>query len=77
MAGVALESTFDFLARSSGDGSYSRDRELEWKTADGELVMKSCGYGGYEMRLEVEIEARWLDRRLAFAYAMLRDSPAI
>ncbi|MFT2017467.1 hypothetical protein ACMA1D_16750 [Streptomyces sp. 796.1] len=76
VAGVALESAVGFLARSSGDGSYSRDRELEWKTPDGEFVMNSCGYGGHDMRLEIEIEVRWLDRRIAFAYAMLRDIPA-
>ncbi|MER0245628.1 hypothetical protein AAHZ94_27355 [Streptomyces sp. HSW2009] len=77
MAWVVLESAVGFLARSSEDGSYLRDRELAWRTAEGKFVMKSCGFGGHDMRLEIEIEARWLDRRLAFAYAMLRDGPAI
>ncbi len=77
IAEVALESTVGFLLRSSGDGSYSRDRELEWRSEGGEFVMESCGFGGHDMRLEIEIEARWLDRRLAFAYAMLRDVPPV
>ncbi|MER0245627.1 hypothetical protein AAHZ94_27350 [Streptomyces sp. HSW2009] len=78
IAVAALDSTLDFMLRSSGDGSASsRGRELEWETEDGEFVMYSCGHGGYNMHLEIEIEARWLDRRLAFAYATLRDMPYV
>lgn len=74
LVGTALGSTVIFLFRSSGDGSYSsRGRDLEWRTTDGEFVMCSSGFNGYEMHLEIEIEVPWLDRRLAFAYAMLTD----
>ncbi|MEU3960843.1 hypothetical protein AB0F42_13605 [Streptomyces buecherae] len=76
VAVAALDSTLDFILRSNGDGNaMSRGRELEWETEDGEFVMYSSGFGGYNMNLEIEIEASWLDRRLAFAYATLRDTP--
>ncbi|MET2717299.1 MULTISPECIES: hypothetical protein [Streptomyces] len=62
MIGEALASA------TAGDESDSarKPRTLEW-TADGEAVMTSQYLGTYVL------SADWLDRRLAFAYALLRD----
>lgn len=51
---------------SEGGDQTSKSRALEWK-CDGELVMTSEGHSRFLIR------AAWLDRRLVFAYALLRD----
>ncbi|MCX5060622.1 hypothetical protein OOK12_27095 [Streptomyces sp. NBC_00452] len=52
---------------AEGGDQPGKSRVLEWK-ADGELVMKSDGHQRFLLR------AGWLDRRLVFAYALLRNS---
>ncbi|WJV48393.1 hypothetical protein [Streptomyces flavofungini] len=61
----ALQAVADMGA--DGGDQPAKSRVLEWK-ADGELVMTSEGHHRFLIR------AAWLDRRLAFAYALLRDS---
>ncbi|WKX70971.1 hypothetical protein [Streptomyces sp. XD-27] len=58
----------DSLANIGGEGGDqpSKGRPLIWK-ADDELVMTS------EASKNIRIRADWLDRRLAFAFAMLGD----
>ncbi|MEU0937021.1 hypothetical protein [Embleya sp. NPDC005971] len=67
-ADTALSLTFDTLL-SGPDGSLGpvRPRVLGWKAA-GELVMTTDG-----RRLPVRVLVPWVDRRLAFAFAMLGD----
>jgi hypothetical protein len=69
VTGKAFTSAVDSLfANDNVDAGESRDgRKLEW-WAEGELIMTSRGGG----RLTVEVD--WLDRRLAFAFAVLGDS---
>jgi len=52
---------------AEGGDQPARSRVLEWK-ADGELVMTSDAHHRFLIR------AAWLDRRLVFAYALLRTS---
>jgi hypothetical protein len=59
-----LESVFSFGAE--GGDQPLKPRTLEWK-AEGEPVMTSQG------NESVTIKANWLDRRIAFAYALLGD----
>ena len=61
----ALQAVADMGAE--GGDQPSTSRALEWKD-DGELVMTSEGHRRYLIR------DAWLDRRLVFAYALLRDS---
>ncbi|MEY6563408.1 hypothetical protein AB8B12_00260 [Streptomyces sp. PGLac3x] len=62
---AALDSVF------SGDGSDAADpRRLAW-TADDELVMET------QDRHPTHIHAEWLDRRLAFAFALIGDKDPI
>ncbi|GAA2641208.1 hypothetical protein GCM10010307_42390 [Streptomyces vastus] len=61
----AIQAVADMGAE--GGDQPSKSRVLEWR-ADGELVMTSEGHRRFLIR------ASWLDRRLAFAYALLRDS---
>lgn len=52
---------------AEGGDQPARSRVLEWK-ADGELVMTSDAHHRFLIR------AAWLDRRLVFAYALLRTA---
>ncbi|MGW2956980.1 hypothetical protein ACWDGI_00635 [Streptomyces sp. NPDC001220] len=60
----ALQAVADMGAE--GGDQPGRPRTLEWK-ADGELVLTS------EEDRRFLVRAEWLDRRLVFAYALLRD----
>ncbi|MFG3100129.1 hypothetical protein ACGFZL_06375 [Streptomyces sp. NPDC048182] len=66
LSGVAQ--TAADLGAEGGDQP-ARSRTLEWRSGE-ELVMTSSGDGRFLIR------AAWLDRRLAFAYALLRAHPA-
>ncbi|MFD9885085.1 hypothetical protein ACFWZT_26890 [Streptomyces alboflavus] len=59
----ALQAVSDMGAE--GGDQASKSRALEWKCG-GELVMTSEGHSRFLIR------AAWLDRRLVFAYALLR-----
>ncbi|WP_171161909.1 hypothetical protein [Streptomyces sp. I05A-00742] len=61
-----LDSAFSGGDPDGGDGRAARDRTLLW-VADGAEVMQSVGSGFSS------IKAGWLDRRLAFAMAVLGD----
>jgi hypothetical protein len=61
----AIQAVADMGAE--GGDQPAKTRVLEWR-ADEELVMTSEGHRRFLIR------AAWLDRRLAFAYALLRDS---
>ncbi|MFS8204864.1 hypothetical protein ACLVWQ_40100 [Streptomyces sp. CWNU-52B] len=61
----AIQAVSDMGAE--GGDQPATSRVLEWR-ADDELVMTS------ESQLRFLIRAAWLDRRLAFAYALLRDA---
>lgn len=75
LAVAALGSTVFSIFHSTGDGSaVSSGRDLEWEAIDGEFVMYSSGFAEIDMQVKIEIEVRWLDRRLAFAYAMIGDT---
>ncbi|MEV0981298.1 hypothetical protein [Streptomyces sp. NPDC049915] len=50
---------------AEGGDQPGKSRPLEWKS-DGELVLTSAGHHRFLVR------AAWLDRRLVFAYALLR-----
>lgn len=66
----ALKASLFYLdsALGGGDGARPRTpRTLEWKTGS-ETVMLSQGSA------EVTVKADWLDRRLAFAFALVGDS---
>ncbi len=68
-AGKFLLGAIQAVADMGADGGdqASKSRVLEWK-ADGELVMTSDGHSRFLIR------AAWLDRRLVFAFALLRTS---
>jgi hypothetical protein len=55
---------FVFSAGDEGGDQATKERVLEWR-ADGEVAMLSEGVKS------VTIRAEWLDRRLAFAYALV------
>lgn len=59
-----VEAVLDFGAE--GGDQPSKPRTLEW-TADGAVVMVSEG------SKEITVKADWLDRRLAFAFALVGD----
>ncbi|WP_413799855.1 hypothetical protein [Streptomyces iranensis] len=63
---------FDAASGGDPDVRESKGRVLEWK-ADEKLVMTSVGSPKIDSHVEISIKAQWLDRRLAFAYAMLVD----
>jgi hypothetical protein len=67
-AGKVLSGALDAVASVGEEGGDkpSRPRTLEWR-ADDELVMTSQG------TRSVTIDVDWLDRRLAFAFALLGD----
>ncbi|MFD4968847.1 hypothetical protein [Streptomyces sp. NPDC058424] len=54
------------LGANGGDPAGEASRVLQW-TADGEPVLASDGRSRFLVR------APWLDRRLVFAYALVRD----
>ncbi|MEU3959951.1 hypothetical protein AB0F42_09030 [Streptomyces buecherae] len=62
----ALKSAVTSLGAEESDHHDSRERTLEWR-AEGNVVMVSQG-GKW-----VTIKAGWVDRRLAFAFALLGD----
>jgi hypothetical protein len=68
-AGKLLLGAVQAVADMGADGGDqpARSRVLEWK-ADGELVMTSDAHHRFLIR------AAWLDRRLVFAYALLRTA---
>ncbi|MFJ2568495.1 hypothetical protein ACIO02_37225 [Streptomyces sp. NPDC087568] len=67
-AGKLVQGFFQGVADLGADGDQASDasRVLQW-TADGEPVLASDGRGRFLVR------APWLDRRLVFAYALVRD----
>ncbi|MGW2821660.1 hypothetical protein ACWC24_11725 [Streptomyces sp. NPDC001443] len=71
-----LESTFTFLLEATADPNppAAKGRKLEWK-AEGQLVMESKGISQFDSSLDISIKVGWLDRRLAFAFAMVEDFP--
>ncbi|MFJ9540579.1 hypothetical protein ACIRPX_25345 [Streptomyces sp. NPDC101225] len=71
-----LESTLNGVLEiaAGGDNRASEGRTLEWKAED-DLVMVSKGIPGIECSIDVSIKVGWLDRRLAFAIAMVPDFP--
>ncbi|MET7901656.1 hypothetical protein ABZS86_09300 [Streptomyces sp. NPDC005355] len=72
----SLESATNLIfdAAAGGDPEGSKGRTLEWK-AEEKLVMTSTGSPTLDCHLKISIKAQWLDRRIAFAYAMLEDLP--
>ncbi|MFG2964538.1 hypothetical protein ACGFZS_14785 [Streptomyces sp. NPDC048288] len=69
-ARVAIRATFEavdglFFA-GTDDKAGSKARPLEWRAGD-KVVMTSEGSA------QVQIQANWLDRRLAFAFALVGD----
>ncbi|MGW3494271.1 hypothetical protein [Streptomyces sp. NPDC001020] len=71
-----LESTLNVILEAAADGDTpaSEGRTLEWRTED-ELVMVSKGIPEIDTSIDVSITVGWLDRRLAFAFAMIPDFP--
>ncbi|WP_067171508.1 hypothetical protein [Microtetraspora niveoalba] len=62
-----LHEALDGLLSSPGDSDRGRrPRSLEWRSGE-EVVMTSEGSA------EVRIRKEWLDRRLAFAFALIGD----
>ncbi|WP_328319011.1 hypothetical protein [Streptomyces sp. NBC_00388] len=72
VARVAIKATLGLVtsvldgAGSDGGDQATRSRTLEWRSGD-EVVMVSEG------SREVTVEADWIDRRLAFAFALVGD----
>ncbi|MBB5934691.1 hypothetical protein [Streptomyces zagrosensis] len=62
----ALQSAVTSLGSESSDHSEGAGRTLEWRS-DGHVVMVSQGSKW------VTIKADWMDRRLAFAFALIGD----
>ncbi|MER0241071.1 hypothetical protein AAHZ94_03345 [Streptomyces sp. HSW2009] len=62
----ALKSAVTSLGAEESDHSESRERTLEWRS-DGKVVMVSQG------SKSVTVRVGWIDRRLAFAFALLGD----
>ncbi|MET9360082.1 hypothetical protein ABZX93_04105 [Streptomyces sp. NPDC006632] len=71
-----LESALNVFLEAAADGDVppSQGRTLEWKCTD-ELVMVSKGLPTIDSSIDFSIRAGWLDRRLAFAFAMIADFP--
>jgi hypothetical protein len=69
VAGKVLGGVFSAVGDLGGDGGdqRSKPRTLEWRAGD-EIVMVSEGSE------RVTVRAGWLDRRLAFAFALLGDA---
>ncbi|MCX5293785.1 MULTISPECIES: hypothetical protein [unclassified Streptomyces] len=69
-ARVAIRATFEavdgLFSTGNDDGAKKKARSLEWRAGDN-VVMTSEG------SVQVKIEANWLDRRLAFAFALVGD----
>lgn len=69
-ARVAIRATFEavdsLFHANTDDGANSKARSLEWRAGD-DVVMTSEG------SKQVKIESTWLDRRLAFAFALVGD----
>ncbi|WP_405778531.1 hypothetical protein [Streptomyces sp. NBC_00859] len=74
-----LESTLNMVLElaADGDNRTAEGRTLEWKTAGGELVMVSKGIPQFDSSIGISIKVGWLDRRLAFAVAMVPDFPEL
>ncbi|MGW2821686.1 hypothetical protein ACWC24_11855 [Streptomyces sp. NPDC001443] len=71
-----LESTLNLILEGAADGDtpVSKGRTLEWRAED-ELVMVSKGISEIDSSVDISIKVGWLDRRLAFAFAMVADFP--
>ncbi|MFG2941686.1 hypothetical protein [Streptomyces sp. NPDC048282] len=73
-----LESTLNAVMElaADGDNRTTEGRTLEWRTED-ELVMVSKGIPQIDSSIDMSIKVGWLDRRLAFAVAMVPDFPKL
>ncbi|MDT0440147.1 MULTISPECIES: hypothetical protein [Streptomyces] len=71
-----LVSTLDLVLELAADGDTpaNQGRALEWHCED-DLVMTSKGLPQHDSSLDISIKVGWLDRRLAFAVAMVPDFP--
>ncbi|MFJ2516920.1 hypothetical protein ACIPEL_34895 [Streptomyces griseoviridis] len=63
---AAFEAVDSLFHAGTDDKASGKARSLEWRAGD-KIVMTSQG------SREVKIEATWLDRRLAFAFALVGD----
>lgn len=63
---AAFEAVDSLFYAGTDDGAKSKARTLEWRAGD-EVVMTSEGSA------QVEIQKSWVDRRLAFAFALVGD----
>ncbi|AZS85888.1 hypothetical protein AB0465_29960 [Streptomyces griseoviridis] len=73
-----VETTLNLLLEmaAAGDPPANQGRVLEWHCGD-ELVMTSKGLPQHDSSVDISIKVGWLDRRLAFAVAMVPDFPEL